>query len=116
MTTSLAEVMPSPIAPSGVRQMIWKRSTAAFGPEGRIHPHQLRHTFAHDWLAAGGEEGPGPRRRNSLMSKLPACAADGVAGPIVSRPLLRLALLAVSPFSLSMRIPPALAGDAVAGA
>jgi site-specific recombinase XerC len=56
-TTRLFITSKGPITPSGVRQMIWKRCTAAFGPEGRIHPHQLRHTFAHDWLAAGGEEG-----------------------------------------------------------
>src|SRR5205823_703898 len=23
----------------------------------RIHPHQLRHTFAHEWLESGGSEG-----------------------------------------------------------
>jgi site-specific recombinase XerD len=40
---------------SGIRQMLWKRSEAA--GIGRIHPHMLRHTFAHSWLEAGGAEG-----------------------------------------------------------
>jgi integrase len=40
---------------SGIRQMIWKRSDDA--GIGRIHPHMLRHTFAHSWLQAGGAEG-----------------------------------------------------------
>jgi site-specific recombinase XerD len=40
---------------SGIRQMVWRRSTEAGLP--RIHPHQLRHTFAHNWLAQGGSEG-----------------------------------------------------------
>ncbi len=40
---------------SGIAQMIAERGHAA--GLGRIHPHQLRHSFAHAWLAAGGEEG-----------------------------------------------------------
>jgi len=40
---------------SGIRQMVWRRSVEA--EIGRIHPHQLRHTFAHEWLAGGGSEG-----------------------------------------------------------
>jgi len=40
---------------SGIRQMIWRRSDDA--GIGRIHPHMLRHTFAHQWLEAGGSEG-----------------------------------------------------------
>ncbi len=43
------------MTPSGIRQMVWRRSDAA--GIGRIHPHQLRHTFAHTWLANGGAEG-----------------------------------------------------------
>jgi integrase len=34
--------------------MVWRRSEEA--GIGRIHPHQLRHTFAHEWLASGGSE------------------------------------------------------------
>ncbi len=40
--------------PSGVRQMVWRRSEAA--GIGRVHPHQLRHSFADAWLRAGGGE------------------------------------------------------------
>jgi len=35
--------------------MLAKRSAAAGLP--RLHAHQLRHTFAHEYLAAGGQEG-----------------------------------------------------------
>jgi site-specific recombinase XerD len=39
---------------SGIRQMLWRRSEEA-GIE-RLHPHALRHYFAHSWLAGGGSE------------------------------------------------------------
>jgi site-specific recombinase XerD len=39
---------------SGIRQMVWRRSKEAGIP--RLHPHQLRHFFAHSWLADGGGE------------------------------------------------------------
>jgi integrase/recombinase XerC len=39
----------------GVYKMIRERSAAA--GLGAIHPHQLRHSFAHAWLEAGGSEG-----------------------------------------------------------
>ena len=47
--------LKGPMTGSGVRQMLWRRSAEA-GIE-RIHPHQLRHYFAHSWLATGGTEG-----------------------------------------------------------
>lgn len=40
-----------PMTPSGVRQMVWKRSAAA---GQRIHPHVFRHTFAHGWKSEEG--------------------------------------------------------------
>jgi site-specific recombinase XerD len=40
---------------SGVRQTI-KRRAREIGLDN-IHPHQLRHTFAHEWLSSGGTEG-----------------------------------------------------------
>ena len=40
---------------TGIRQVIKRRGHAA--GLGRIHPHQLRHSFAHTWLAEGGTEG-----------------------------------------------------------
>jgi site-specific recombinase XerD len=43
------------MTPSGVRQMVWKRSELA-GLDRRVHPHQLRHSKADAWLAAGGTE------------------------------------------------------------
>lgn len=39
---------------AGIFQMIRKRGKAA--GLGDIHPHQLRHTFAHQWLSSGGGE------------------------------------------------------------
>lgn len=39
----------------GIEQMVRRRAArAGLGP---MHPHQLRHTFAHNWLSAGGNEG-----------------------------------------------------------
>lgn len=40
---------------SGLRQMIERRGHQA--GIGHIHPHQLRHTYAHNYLADGGNEG-----------------------------------------------------------
>jgi site-specific recombinase XerD len=40
---------------SGITQMLRRRGTAA--DIARLHPHQLRHTFAHRWLSSGGSEG-----------------------------------------------------------
>lgn len=40
---------------SGVRQILEARCAAAGVP--RVTPHQFRHTFAHAWLAPGGNEG-----------------------------------------------------------
>lgn len=44
------------MTPSGIRQMVWRRTTAVFGPAGRLHPHQLRHTAAHQHAKAGLQE------------------------------------------------------------
>jgi site-specific recombinase XerD len=40
---------------SGIRQIFRRRGRQA--GLGDIHPHQLLHTFAHQWLANGGNEG-----------------------------------------------------------
>jgi site-specific recombinase XerD len=40
---------------NGISQMLRRRSQQA-GLPANVHPHQLRHTFAHQWLAAGGSE------------------------------------------------------------
>jgi site-specific recombinase XerD len=43
-----------PMTASGIRQTLERRGIEAeIGPVG---PHRLRHSFAHAWLAAGGEE------------------------------------------------------------
>ena len=39
---------------SGIRQIIQRRGRQA--GLGAIHPHQLRHSFAHAWLSEGGTE------------------------------------------------------------
>ena len=46
--------LKGPMTGSGIRQMLWRRSEQA-GIE-RMHPHQLRHYFAHAWLSEGGNE------------------------------------------------------------
>lgn len=43
-----------PFTASGIAQMLRRRCDKAEVP--RIHPHQLRHTFAHQWLLQGGSE------------------------------------------------------------
>jgi site-specific recombinase XerD len=44
-----------PLTETGLTQMLWRRSRQA--GIGKVHPHQFRHTFAHSWLAQGGNEG-----------------------------------------------------------
>lgn len=43
-----------PTTDSGIAQIVRNRGAEA-GIEG-LHPHMFRHTFAHAWLAAGGQE------------------------------------------------------------
>ncbi|MGW4365426.1 tyrosine-type recombinase/integrase [Nocardia takedensis] len=43
-----------PMTDHGIRQMLERRAKAA-GID-HIHPHMLRHWFAHNWLANGGQE------------------------------------------------------------
>lgn len=40
---------------SGLATMLRRRGETA--GLGRLHPHQFRHSFAHEWLAGGGTEG-----------------------------------------------------------
>lgn len=42
------------LSPDGARELLQGRATQA--GLGRVHPHMFRHTFAHDFLMAGGRE------------------------------------------------------------
>jgi site-specific recombinase XerD len=48
---------------SGVQRVVRERGKQAGIPD--LHPHRLRHTFAHQWFAQGGQEGDLMRTRST---------------------------------------------------
>jgi site-specific recombinase XerD len=51
----LSSIKSAPLTDSGIAQMMRRRSRQAGIPE--VHPHQLRHTYAHLMLSRGMQEG-----------------------------------------------------------
>jgi site-specific recombinase XerD len=63
---------------SGLRQLLERRCDDAGLPH--VHPHQFRHTFAHQWRLAGGDDDSlmriGGWRDRSMLHRYGASAAD----------------------------------------
>lgn len=70
-----------PLTDQGIRLMLERRGRRA-GLDG-LHAHQFRHTFAHQWLEAGGNEGDLMRltgwRARQMLTRYAASGADSRA-------------------------------------
>lgn len=75
------------LSPDGARDRIRARGEQA-GIEG-LHPHRFRHTFAHDFLMAGGQERDLKRlagwTSDVMLERYGASAADARAGAAARR-------------------------------
>lgn len=81
-----------PMTSSGIAQVIARRCVAAGLP--RLHPHQFRHTFAHEYLDNGGQEGDLQRlagwRSPAMLRRYGASMADDRARKAYTSPADRL--------------------------
>ncbi len=67
-----------PMTSNGIYQVVRDRAEQA--GLGKVYPHQLRHTFAHTWLASGGQENDLMRltgwQSRTMLGRYGASAAD----------------------------------------